>query len=136
MNKQTRPHLDAFNVEECDVAVEHGDALADGAGLSWRTLISADRTPTAELSAGVCELAPDGELKLHRHPILEVYYFLEGEGVVRLDAREVPVRRGSTVSIPGNVPHAIRNTSATVLKLFYVFPTDSYGDVHYTMLEP
>lgn len=122
-----------FCVQESDVPCEHGEA-ADGPGLSWRTLLSADRTPTREVTAGTCELQPGGELKLHRHPVLEVYYFLEGEGIVMLEGNPVVVRSGSTVSIPANVPHGIRNTGDRVLKLFYVFPVDSYTDVEYTML--
>jgi quercetin dioxygenase-like cupin family protein len=126
--------MQPFLIEESDVAVELGTA-EDGAGLSWRTLISADRTPTRELSGGVCEILPGGALVLHRHPTLELYYFLEGEGVVRLGDQERKVRPGTTVSIPADVPHGIRNTGGSTLKLFYVFPVDSFDTVEYTMLE-
>jgi len=125
---------DIFCVQESAVPREHGE-LADGAGLSWRTLLSADRTPTRGLAAGTCEIQPGGELKLHRHPTLEVYYFLEGEGVVRLKDRQISVRAGSTLSIPADAPHGIRNTGASTLKLFYAFAADSYSEVEYTMLE-
>jgi quercetin dioxygenase-like cupin family protein len=126
--------MQPFLIEESDVAVELGTA-EDGAGLSWRTLISADRTPTRELSGGVCEILPGGALVLHRHPTLELYYFLEGEGVVRLGDQERKVRPGTTVSIPADAPHGIRNTGDSTLKLFYVFPVDSFDTVEYTMLE-
>ena len=127
--------MQSFLIEESDVPVELG-TTDDGAGLSWRTLISADRTPTRELSGGVCEIEPGGELTLHRHPTLELYYFLEGEGVVRLGGQERPVRQGTTVSIPADAPHGIRNTGTSTLKLFYVFPVDSFAEVQNTMLEP
>ena len=133
MNRASEPG-DVFCVEESAVPREYGET-ADGPGLSWRTLLSADRTPTREVTAGTCELQPGGELKLHRHPTLEVYYFLQGEGVVRLQGRDVGVRAGSTLSIPADAPHGIRNTGTSLLKLFYVFPTGSYSDVEYTMLE-
>lgn len=126
--------MQPFLIEESAVAIELGTP-ADGAGLCWRTLISADRTPTRELSGGVCEIQPGGELLLHRHPTLELYYFLEGEGVVRLEGHERAVRPGTTVSIPANAPHGIRNTGKSMLKLFYVFPVDSFDAVEYTMLE-
>ncbi len=135
MTDAGKPGLNPFKIEEFQVPVEHGDPALDGAWLSWRTLLSADRTPTSEVSAGTCELQPGGELKLHRHPTLEVYYFLEGEGVVRLGTGDIPVKPGSTVSIPRDAPHGIRNTGTTLLKLFYAFPTDSFADVQYTMLE-
>lgn len=135
MSNQTRTRQAPFMTEELQTAVEFGDDAVDGAGLSWRTLLSADRTPTTQIAAGTCELQPGGELKLHCHPTLEIYYFLEGEGVVRLGADEVAVRPGSTLSIPADTPHGIRNTGAGLLKLFYAFPTDSFSDVQYTMLE-
>ena len=65
--------------------------------MTWRTLTSADRTPTRALTTGVCEIAPGGELLLHRHAPLELYYFLEGTGVVTLGATERAVKPGSTV---------------------------------------
>ena len=61
----------SYVVEETSVPVER----EDDSGVSWRTLTSADRTPTRELTSGVCEIEPGGELVLHRHPVLELYYF-------------------------------------------------------------
>lgn len=123
-----------FVVAEHSVPVERD--YDDDPRVTWRTLTSADRTPTRQLTSGVCEIEPGGMLGLHRHPPLELYYFLEGTGVVTLGAQDVPVSAGVTISIPGNTPHAIRNTGATPLRLFYVFPVDSYADVTYTMLGP
>jgi quercetin dioxygenase-like cupin family protein len=123
------PH--PYLVEESAVPVESGEDV----GVTWRTLTSADRTPTAQLTTGVCEIAPGGELALHRHPTLELYYFLEGSGLVRLGGAERSVRPGITVSIPADLPHGIRNTGTLPLRLFYVFPVDSFSEVRYTNLE-
>ena len=117
-----------FVIEERDSPLESGE----DAGVTWRTLTSADRTPTDTLTSGVCEIAPGGSLDLHRHPPLELYYFLEGTGVVRLGDREQRVRPGTTISIPGNTLHAIHNDGTSVLKLFYVFPVDSFSEVVYS----
>jgi quercetin dioxygenase-like cupin family protein len=119
-------------VEEGKVEVERGEER----GVTWRTLTSADRTRTWGLTTGVCEIEPGGELGLHTHPPLEVYYFLEGTGVVTLGSQDHAVRPGSTVYIPGGLPHRIYNDGTTRLKLFYVFPVDSYSTVEYTMLDP
>jgi quercetin dioxygenase-like cupin family protein len=120
----------AYVTEEKAVPLESGEDV----GVTWRTLTSSDRTPTSTLTSGVCEIAPGGVLDLHRHPPLELYYFLEGTGVVRIGDREQRVVPGTTISIPGNVPHGIRNDGPGLLKLFYVFPVDSFGDVEYTNL--
>jgi len=119
-------------VEELSVGIESGE----DPGVTWRTLTSGDRTPTQALTSGVCEIAPGGVLLYHRHAPLELYYFLEGTGVVTLGATERAVQPGSTVYIPGDTPHGIRNTGAVPLKLFYVFPVDSFGEVEYVMLDP
>ncbi len=119
-------------VDELSIGVESGE----DPGVSWRTLTSADRTPTKALTTGVCEIAPGGELLYHRHAPLELYYFLEGTGVVTLGAVDRPVRAGSTVYIPGDTPHRIRNGGSVPLKLFYVFPVDSFAEVEYVMLDP
>jgi quercetin dioxygenase-like cupin family protein len=120
--------MEAFVVEEANVPVER----EDDSGVSWRTLTSADRTPTRQLTSGVCEIAPGGALALHRHPTLELYYFLEGTGIVRLDDAEHAARPGVTVSIPADLPHGIRNTGKSVLRLFYVFPADSFSQIIYS----
>jgi len=121
----------AFVVEESTVAVEREEHT----GVSWRTLTSADRTPTRGVTSGVCEIAPGGVLGFHRHPTLELYYFLEGTALLWLNDAEHAVRPGLTVSIPADVPHGIRNTGTSVLKFFYVFPADSYTDIVYTDVE-
>ncbi len=70
--------------------------------IGWRTLFSADATPTAALTAGVAKLQPGGWLGLHRHEPAEIYYVLEGRGVVTLDGAEIEVGAGSAVFIPGD----------------------------------
>ncbi len=120
----------AYLVAEQSVEIETGDDV----GVRWRTLTSADRTPTGQLTSGVCEIEPGGKLDLHRHPPLELYHFLAGSGVVTLGDEEHRVGPGDTISIPGNCPHAIRNDGTTLLKLFYVFPVDSFSEVVYTNL--
>lgn len=120
-----------FVIEEQSAEIESGEDH----GVTWRTLTSADRTPTRELTSGVCEIEPGCELPLHRHPPLELYYFLEGTGVVTLGSDDHPVRAGSTVSIPGDTPHRIYNSGSGPLRLFYVFPVESFSQVEYTMLD-
>lgn len=119
-----------FLVEEAEAPIEGGE----DDGVTWRTLTSADRTPTALITSGVCEILPGGALQIHRHSALELYYFLEGTGVVTLGSGEHAVRPGTTISIPADTAHGIRNDGACVLKLFYAFPVDSFAEVVYTML--
>ena len=120
-----------FVVHERMVPVER----EDDSGVTWQTLTSSDRTPTRELTSGLCRMAPGAELALHRHPALEIYHFLEGTGVVWLGDARHDVEPGVTVSIPADYPHGVLNTGADVLKFFYVFPTDSYSEIVYTAVD-
>ena len=103
--------------------------------ISWHTLLSSDVTPTDSMSAGIAELTPGGELKPHRHDPSEIYFVFEGTGIVQIDGQETTVKAGTTVFIPGNAEHGIRNESSANLKFFYVFPTGSFSDVIYRFPE-
>jgi mannose-6-phosphate isomerase-like protein (cupin superfamily) len=41
----------------------------------------------------------------------KVYQVVEGEGIILLDGRELPITAGELVVAPEGVPHGIRNTS-------------------------
>ena len=119
------------------VVIRAGAAPEDGwddpvkGRIAWRTLFSGDRTPTEALTLGLAELAPGGWLGLHRHAPAEIYYVLEGRGIVTLDGVEHEVSAGSAVFIPGNVEHGSRNTGDAPLRVLYAFPVDSFGEVEY-----
>jgi mannose-6-phosphate isomerase-like protein (cupin superfamily) len=119
-------------VHELDVEIEDWSALGR-ADVTWRTLISADRTPTDSITMGIAELAPGrtGEPRLHRHEPAELYYILSGTGFVAVGDQRFDVRTGSTVFIPGNALHAAANTGEIVMRILYVFGVDSFGDVEY-----
>jgi quercetin dioxygenase-like cupin family protein len=99
--------------------------------LSWRTLLSAGMTPTDSLTAGVAEFEPGGALNLHRHAAAEIYFILEGEGIVSIDGHDHAVAPGSIAFIPGGAPHGVRNSGGRTLKLFYAFAKSSFGEVEY-----
>jgi quercetin dioxygenase-like cupin family protein len=127
-----RPRPRPYVVHERDCAVE--DWSDSGRhGVSWRTLLSGDRTPTDSLTIGVAEIEPGApdDLHLHRHEPAEAYYILAGSGVVSIDGELHDLRAGSTVYVPSNALHAVGNTGADVLRLLYVFGVDSFDDVTY-----
>ena len=100
--------------------------------VSWFTLLSSDITPTSRMSAGLAEIVTSaGSLKLHRHAQAEIYFIVEGTGILTIDGVERTVSAGAAVFIPGDAEHGIRNESDALLRLFYVFPTDRFSDVVY-----
>ena len=99
--------------------------------VGFRTLVGDGTGTTDSLTAGVTEMEPGGWLGLHRHAPAEIYYVLEGHGAMRLGEAEHAVAAGSTVFIPGDVEHGIRNTGAAPLRFFYVFPVGAFTDIEY-----
>ena len=121
----------AIIVRPQDRAIEGWSNPARGS-VTWRTFISGDITASSHMSAGLAELEPHhGELVPHRHAQAEIYHIIEGTGILTLEDVEHSVSAGTCIYIPGDAKHGIRNESDSVLRLFYVFPTDKFSDVVY-----
>ncbi len=113
-----------------DLALDGWDDPVKGR-VGWRTVFSGDVTPTEALTAGIAELQAGGWLGLHRHDPAEIYYVLEGQGLVTLEGTEHRVGPGSAVFIPGNAEHGIRNAGSAALRFLYAFPVDAFSEVEY-----
>ena len=120
-------------IHENDRSLESWEDPSRGT-LKWKTLVSNDITPSDSMTAGIGELEPgtDNRLEVHAHEQPEIYYLLEGKGVLFLDGSSYELRPGDTVFIPSNVRHGIQNTGEGPLRFFYVFPADCYSDVRYS----
>ena len=101
--------------------------------VSWRTLLSADRTPTDSLTMGVAELREEdgANFKYHRHVQAEAYYILSGHGAISLDAVEHALSPGDAVFIPGGTLHGARCIGAEPLRILYVFAADKFEQIEY-----
>jgi mannose-6-phosphate isomerase-like protein (cupin superfamily) len=116
-------------VHEADVErVAWSDPVRGEVG--FRTLVGAGGEP-GDFTAGVAELEPGGWLGRHRHEPAELYHVLGGEGTLVVDGEEHLVVAGTTVSIPGEREHGIRNTGAVPLRFFYVFAVSSFDEIEY-----
>lgn len=137
-NDSASPHPESFAdpgsvravvLSDDDIAMMPAESFPDGK-VSWKTLFTASRTPTDSLTTGIAVCSPKtGHLCAHRHAQAEVYYIIEGQGVVQIDGKESHVQAGSVVFIPGDAEHAVWNVGEGSLRWFYVFPTDSFEDV-------
>src|SRR5690606_5396657 len=104
--------------------------------LSFFKLFSGDVTATDTMSVGIAELDPrGGVLRPHRHAEPEVYFIIEGTGVVTLGVEEKVSSTGEAVFIPGNHRHGIRNDSDHALRLLYILAADRLEDVEYRFEE-
>lgn len=99
--------------------------------VGFRTLFDDQVTGTEALTVGVVELEAEGWLARHRHAASEVYYVVQGVGVVELSGVDHRLEPGSAVFIPADVEHAVRNIGPRRLRFVYTFAVDSLDDIEY-----
>ena len=106
--------------------------------VTWRTLLSGDRTPTQALTQGVAEVRATALTRpgLHRHAQPETYYILSGRGVISLDGQERALAPGDAVFIPGDMWHAAWCEGDEPLRILYTFAADSFDQVIYEFADP
>ena len=83
-----------------------GDAPRERSTCGWRDrLISRE---DVDVAAWVHAVDIDGSREHYHKRATELYYVLDGEGIVVLDGEEHRVQRGSLVHIPPGVVHGAR----------------------------
>ena len=118
------------HIDDYDWQYPRGKTDQDGV-IRWKTLISADRTPTADLIMGILEVPPGASMSTHYHAPAEVYYVYGGCGQLAIDGETRSVREGSVVYVPRDVVHGIENVGDTLLTLMWMFPGDVWADIEY-----
>lgn len=103
------------------------------ARVETRTLISAGRTPTSQISMGTFRMPPGAINDLHHHEPPEIYYVTRGEAEVFLDGDWRPLRTGDVVFVPSDATHGTRNLGDRECVIVWAFPVDSYDDLDYEM---
>jgi mannose-6-phosphate isomerase-like protein (cupin superfamily) len=87
-----------------------GSSIRELAGPAW--------TAARHQSLAEATLEAGGETAEHYHPRSEeLYYFVAGEGRMRLDEDEAPVAAGDCVVIAPGTPHKLWNTGSAPLVL-------------------
>jgi len=116
------------------VLVRYGDRQDESAGMDrdFRCLVNED-AGIAEVTQFVGLIQP-GRSAMHAHEYEEVFYVVEGEGVVHWDdGRAIGIRRGSCVHFPALKLHTVENTGAAPMRVMGVLhpqlsPASRAGD--------
>jgi len=90
-------------------------------GMHARFLLTAD-DGCPRYAMRLMEIAPQGFTSFHGHKEEHEMYFLEGEGVLRTDDGEIPVRAGDVLLLLPCESHQIRNTGTGMLKMICTVP--------------
>lgn len=72
------------------------------------------------LCMGVVEIDPGHSSPMHRHNCEEVYYVIEGEGVLELEGKDYPLVKGGASLQRPNETHRVRNAGQSPLRLVVV----------------
>jgi mannose-6-phosphate isomerase-like protein (cupin superfamily) len=103
--------MEKANLEELKSFVTaDGSSIRELAGPAW--------TPVRRQSLAEATVQPGGETAEHYHPQTEeLYYFVAGEGRMRLGEDEADVGVGDCVVIPPGTPHKLWNPGPVRLVL-------------------
>lgn len=116
-------------VDAADLPVERWDDPQRGS-IAWRTLISANMTPTKGMTCGIAMLDPGDFFALHQHDEPEVYFGLSGDCAVMIDGIAHHLGPQIALFIAGNALHGIRAVEQPV-RFFYCFACDSFDQIAY-----
>src|SRR5262245_56048278 len=82
-------------------------------------LLASPRTCGAEhLTTTLAVLQPGGEQRVHSHPPEQVYFILEGSGLMTVGGEAMRVGPGDCVFIPSGQPHGLKNDGDVTLRYF------------------
>ena len=85
-------------------------------GSSIREILAPRNSCIARQSLAEATLLPGQATDAHRHPLTEeIYYFLGGEGEMRIEGESATVAGGDGVAIPPGAAHQVRCTSSEPL---------------------
>jgi len=107
-----------FRDVEAEAAVEEGKVVQ---GVTVRVVIGPkEGAPTFNMR--VFEVEPGFATPYHSHHWEHEVFVLLGQGVVKTDEGEQPIRAGSTVFVPGGEVHQFENTGESTLRFICLIP--------------
>ncbi len=97
-------------------------------GVTMRVVIGTDEGAPF-FNMRVFDVEPGHSSPHHSHWWEHEVFVLSGEGVVKTEEGEIPVRHGSTVFVPGGEMHQFQNRGDSVLRFVCVVPQEWLGGV-------
>jgi mannose-6-phosphate isomerase-like protein (cupin superfamily) len=98
-----------------------------GGALS-KELVGPSSGGTARVDFRISRYAPAAHVEEHAHSVQEqIYYFLEGEGMVTIDGERHLMRAHDYVYVPPGVRHSVSNTGTNGL-VFLVITTPAQDE--------
>ena len=100
-------------------------------GLQYKLLIDSTKIDNHGLSLGSLQLSPGGELPLHHHSPQEIYIIRKGKGLLLSKSEQREVFPDTSIYIPKNEKHGLKNIGDNKLLIYWIFPTNCWAEVKY-----
>ncbi len=82
-------------------------------------LLASPRTSRTEyLTTTLAVIQPGGEQRIHSHQPEQVYFIIEGTGLMSVDGETQEVGPGDCIFIPSGRPHGLINDGGVILRYF------------------
>lgn len=122
--------LDAEAIKHLVVSVDDvPTAEHDWGTLKW--ILSAERSPGAEQTVGICQIFPGKVNPVHYHPNCEeVLYMISGRGRHSLGDEAIELSPGMAIRIPKGVHHNLANTGWETITCLVTFSSGNRQMVH------
>lgn len=98
--------------------------------VSWKTVLSAERSGSHGVVCGIASFPPGGCLRPHRHAQPEAFVVLAGSGTVQYGDRTLAIDAETALFVPGDTVHGFR-AGAEGLRMLYLFPADRFSEIAY-----
>jgi len=79
-------------------------------------LVSERTCESRNLTTTLVEMQPHGVQRVHSHEPEQMYYILEGEGIMTVGNETKNVSAGDCIFLPAGVPHGLENKANTALR--------------------
>lgn len=82
-------------------------------------LLASPRTSDAKyLTTSLVEIRPGGNQRIHGHDPEQIYFILEGKGLMTVGDERAYVGSGDCIFIPSQTPHGLNNDGEAPLRYF------------------
>src|ERR1041384_7071065 len=100
---------------------QHTNVIQTPHGSEIRPLIDQTTSPITQCSLAEETLLPGQEVTPHAHQTIEeIYYIVEGRGLMTVGDEQKEVRAGDAVFIPPYHRHTLKNTGTEPIRLILV----------------
>jgi mannose-6-phosphate isomerase-like protein (cupin superfamily) len=87
-------------------------------GITFYLLVSPRTSRAEHLTTTLAVVQPGGEQQIHSHPPEQVYFILEGSGLMTVGVETQRVGPGDCIFIPSGQPHGLKNDGDLTLRYF------------------